>query len=186
MQQQSTFDNSLRLIVHRITRSSSILPPVKTWIFSLWLLACFAILILSVGFSSNFLTFQPVHLSWLIVIRFMGITLIAPATVEEVFYRVILLPHKSERATFRTKCIWGSISLTAYICGHPLNALTFYPAGFPTFINPVFLLATALLGLICMMVYWRSGSLWPPVIIHWLVVVVWLLLLGGYGKLHQP
>lgn len=186
MQQLNTFDNYLRIIIRRITLASSILPPVKTWMFSLWLLVFFAILILPLGFTSNFLNFEPVHLSWLIVIRFIGITLIAPATLEEVFYRVILLPHKSEKATFITKCIWGSISLTAYIFGHPLNALTFFPAGFPTFTNPVFLLATALLGLICMMVYWRAGSLWLPVIIHWLVVVVWLLLLGGYGKLHQP
>jgi predicted Abi (CAAX) family protease len=185
MQQINPLGYGLRFILNRITQAFSILPSRKTWIFSLGLLVLFAVLIVPVGFNSKFLTFEPVHLSWLTVIRFIGLTLIAPAIVEETFYRVILLPHKSERTTFRSKCIWGSISLITYIIGHPLNAVTFYPSGFPTFMHPVFLLATALLGLICMIVYWNSGSLWPPVIIHWLVVVVWLLLLGGYGKLHQ-
>ncbi|HEY9672655.1 MAG TPA: CPBP family glutamic-type intramembrane protease [Waterburya sp.] len=186
MQLLNTFDNCLRIIFRRIIQAYSILPTVKTWIFSLWLLLCFAIIILPLGLASKFLTFEPVHLSWLNVITLIGIALIAPAIREEVFYRVILLPHQSERATFKTKCIWGSISLIVYIVAHPLSALTVFPSGFPTFTNPVFLLAAALLGLICMTVYWRSGSLWPPVIIHWLVVVLWLLLLGGYGKLHQP
>lgn len=185
MQQLNTLDNCLRILIRRITQAYSIRPPVKTWIFSLWLIAFFAILILPLGFTSRFLTFEPVHLSGLMVVRVIGIALITPAIVEEVFYRAILLPHKSEQATLRTKCIWGSISLMVYIFGHPLNALTFFPSGYPTFMHPVFLLAAALLGLICMIVYWRAGSLWPPIIIHWLVIVVWLLLLGGYGKLHQ-
>ena len=184
MQQINPLGHSLRIIIHRITQAFSILPPRKTWIFPLWLLVLFAVIIVPIGFNSKFLTFEPVHLSWLTVIRFIGLTLIAPAIVEETFYRAIILPHKSERTTFRIKCLWGIISLTSYIVQHPLNAVTFYPSGFPTFFHPVFLFATALLGLISMIVYWESGSLWPPVIIHWLVVVVWLLLLGGYGRLH--
>ncbi|HAT13909.1 MAG TPA: CPBP family intramembrane metalloprotease, partial [Microcoleaceae bacterium UBA11344] len=29
-----------------------------------------------------------------------------------------------------------------------------------------------------------SGSMWPPVAIHWLAVTVWLLLLGGDRRLY--
>ncbi len=164
---------SLKIVIRRVTYAFSIIPPIKTWIFAFRLLVIFALIILPLGFISNFLSLEFVHLPGLTVSRFLVLTLVVPALVEEMFFRVILLPHKSESTTFRIKCFWGSISLTSYIFQHPLNAVTFYPSGFPTFFHPVFLLATALLGLICMIVYWTSGSVWPPVIIHWFVVVVW-------------
>jgi predicted Abi (CAAX) family protease len=33
------------------------------------------------------------------------------------------------------------------------------------------------------MAYWASGSGWVPVAMHWLVVFVWLMFLGGYDQL---
>ncbi|NES84982.1 MAG: CPBP family intramembrane metalloprotease [Moorea sp. SIO2B7] len=149
------------------------------------LLSIYAVIVLPIGFISHFLTFEVVDFTWFIIFRCVGITLIAPALLEELFYRVIILPHKLENSSNKAKLIWGSISLGAYILSHPLNAFTFFPAGLPTFIDPIFLLATALLGIICMTIYWQSESLWSSVIIHWLIVVVWLLFLGGYGRLHQ-
>lgn len=56
------------------------------------------------------------------------------------------------------------------------------PIGF--LFNLVFLLLAALLGFVCSVAYLQSGSLWTSVVIHWLAVVVWLLLLGGYKKLY--
>ncbi len=41
-----------------------------------------------------------------------------------------------------------------------------------------------LLILFTLIAYLQSGSLWTPVVIHWLAVVVWLLFLGGYRKLY--
>jgi predicted Abi (CAAX) family protease len=67
-----------------------------------------------------------------------------------------------------------------FLLHHPLNALTFYQAGSPTF-----LILANLLGLACTLVYWLTGSLWPPVLIHWIVVVVWLGWLGGLERLAQ-
>ncbi|NJL45630.1 MAG: CPBP family intramembrane metalloprotease [Leptolyngbyaceae cyanobacterium SM2_3_12] len=62
--------------------------------------------------------------------------------------------------------------------------MTIYPAAFFTFINPVFLLSATLLGFICTLAYWRSGSGWVPIIMHWVIVWVWLMFLGGYDRLH--
>jgi predicted Abi (CAAX) family protease len=81
--------------------------------------------------------------------------------------------------------VWGSISLIAYIVYHPLNALTFYRAGFPTFFNPIFLFSMTLLGVICTISYFKSGSLWLSAIIHWLVVVGWLIFFDGYRMLSK-
>ena len=39
----------------------------------------------------------------------------------------------------------------------------------------------ATLGLGCALIRWRTGSLWPAVALHWLVVVTWQTLLGGPG-----
>jgi predicted Abi (CAAX) family protease len=79
---------------------------------------------------------------------------------------------------------WGCLSLFLFVVYHPLNALSFFSRGIETFFNRIFLTLAALLGMLCSLTYLQSGSLWTPVVIHWLVVVVWLLLLGGYRKLY--
>jgi predicted Abi (CAAX) family protease len=76
------------------------------------------------------------------------------------------------------------LSLVLFVVYHPLNALTFYPVGRSTFMNPVFLLLAAVLGVACSIAYLLFGSIWPAVAIHWLAVTAWLLLLGGYRRLY--
>ena len=43
------------------------------------------------------------------------------------------------------------------------------------------LATTAIEGLGCALIRWRTGSLWPAVALHWLEVVVWQTWLGGLG-----
>jgi predicted Abi (CAAX) family protease len=76
------------------------------------------------------------------------------------------------------------MSLALFTASHPVNAILFSPTHRPTFTDPVFLVLAALLGLTCTLAYLQSGSLWPPVAIHWTAVVVWLLFLGGYRRLN--
>lgn len=68
---------------------------------------------------------------------------------------------------------------------HPLNALTFFPKANVTFLNYTFLSLTTLLGIICVIAYWQSGSVWLSVILHWITVITWLIGLGGYGRLYK-
>ena len=57
-------------------------------------------------------------------------------------------------------------------------ALLPHPSGAP---DPwPFLLQCALLGLACVLAYASTGSLWPPVLIHWLAVAAWLGPLEGH------
>ena len=65
---------------------------------------------------------------------------------------------------------------------HPVNALTFFPQGREIFFNPIFLSLATALGIACTVTYWQTGSLWIPVLIHWLAVVVWLVYFGGLKK----
>ncbi len=152
------------------------------------LLAGFLIVILGsmllLGFRSDFLKIEILKAPWKTIARILLITFFFPTVAEEILFRVLLLPHPAEKLSIAAQWLWGSISLVLFIVYHPLNALTFYPAALTVFKTPIFLVLVALFGIACIISYLQSGSLWLPVVIHWLCVVVWLLLLGGYSKLH--
>jgi|SRR6478672_247231 len=171
-------------IVQRLIAAISIFPGAGAWLYSATLLLIFTLVALPIGFYRGFLQVEVLEVSKEKLMGIIGVCLITPAITEELFFRVLLLPHPSENAAILTQALWGGVSLVMFIVYHPLNALTFYPSGRKTFFDPVFLLLAALLGIVCTLAYWQSASIWPPVIIHWLVVVVWLLLLGGYRKLN--
>ncbi|MEB3164685.1 MAG: CPBP family glutamic-type intramembrane protease [Prochlorothrix sp.] len=124
------------------------------------------------------------------------IALVFPALFEEILFRVLPLPLPDRMPTGAIAALpslpiappadlwlWPSLSLLLFILAHPLNALLFFPRRRSTFYNPTFLTLAGLLGLLCTLAYLQSGSLWPPVLLHWLIVVVWLLLLGGCRRL---
>jgi predicted Abi (CAAX) family protease len=107
----------------------------------------------------------------------------APALIEELLFRGLLLPHPIEGASISQIATATIASTLLFIIYHPVNALLFYPPGRPTFWDWRFLSLTGLLGMICAIGYLYSGSLWLPVIIHWVVVSSWILLAGGKAKL---
>ncbi|BAY08553.1 CPBP family glutamic-type intramembrane protease [Calothrix sp. NIES-2098] len=171
-------------IIHRLKKAISTIPAVSSWVNSILLLVFYTLIALPLGLYFGFLKFGLPQLTLEKIIQVIFICLFAPAIAEEIFFRVLLLPHLTEDVSTVKKILWGCISLAIFIVYHPLNALTAYPAGFPTFMNPVFLLQAALLGIACTIAYFQSGSLWPSVVIHWIIVVVWLLFFGGYERLN--
>lgn len=182
---QLRFYISIRLLRHRLVEAVSTRPTLQDWLFAAQLLVLFGIIVIPLGLLDGLMTLNPHDLPWrvkpLIILR----ALVFPAVVEEGFWRVLLLPHKTERMGNGKRWLLGLPILAMFVLMHPLNGMTFYPAAFTIFTNPVFLISTTLLGLICMMAYWRSGSLWVPAAIHWVIVVMWLLVFGGYAKLHS-
>jgi len=88
---------------------------------------------------------------------------------------VLLVPARDEAAR-----PWTSIALSTvlYVAWHPLEALTFLPKA-TMFLRPDFLACTAILGLGCALMRWRTSSLWPAVLLHGGFVVVWQTWLGG-------
>jgi len=98
-----------------------------------------------------------------------------PALAEELIFRGLLL---SWFATVSQRLgNWLSIGL--YVLWHPLQALTFGPPWSAIFLQPSFLFATFILGIILTHIRIVSQSLWPVIAIHWLLVLVWKLLFGG-------
>ena len=72
-----------------------------------------------------------------------------------------------------------AVSTLLFVLWHPLQAPIFGPGWARIVLNPCFLLAVGALGVAAARLYWKTRSIWPPVALHWLVVVGWKALLDG-------
>jgi predicted Abi (CAAX) family protease len=104
---------------------------------------------------------------------------IMPSLLEEAFFRGLMLPHRQWRLPPARRRLSAVTSVAAFVAWHPLNAATINPAAYPVFTDPVFLVLVALLGTACTLTYLKTGSIWVPVFIHWLTVVVWVYFFSG-------
>lgn len=159
------------------------IPTGEHWLLGAILLIIYGAIALIWGFRSDFLQFRllqsPSKIGQIIVTSFF-----APALIEEIVFRVLLLPQPTQNLK-QLPVIAVTINLLIFVVYHPLNALTFFPRGRKIFFEETFLSLASLLGLICIVAYWLSSSLWLPVILHWIVVVTWLIGLGGYNLLYK-
>jgi predicted Abi (CAAX) family protease len=173
-------------IVLRLWAGISTLPTMSGWLWGLGLLIGYGIIAGVFGFWSKFLTVDNrVDKSIWQNLRSLGHLFLMPALVEEILFRVLLIPHPIETASSTNTWLWSIISLFLFIIYHPLNALTLYPQGKPTFMDWRFLALTGWLGTVCTSIYLISGSIWLSVLIHWVVVWYWLKLFGGEKYLSR-
>jgi predicted Abi (CAAX) family protease len=174
----------LSTIVLRLWAGMVTLPHLGGWLAILGLLSAYSLVALPIGFISGFLTLNSCDRSIGKNMRSLLQLFFLPALLEEILFRLLLIPHPIETAISSDSYLWLVISLGLFIIYHPLNALTFYMPGNPTFMDWRFLVLTGLLGIVCAIVYLLSGSIWSAVFIHWLVVVAWLKVFGGDRWLH--
>lgn len=164
---------------------NAILTPMngQDWAIFLAILGVYTAIALPIGFKTHFLTItRHPPLPWWKTLLTVGRLFFLPALFEETV-RVLLLPHPAEGVSLIFWAFWAIASLVLYVVYHPINARTFYRAGYPTFTRMPFLVLCTLLGIACTLLYTFTGSLLALVLFHWLVVVVWLFPLGGLGKL---
>ena len=174
----------IEVIIERVLLSFSNIPSISDWLNTIVLLVIYALIAFSFGFSFDFLQLEH-QFAKNTVLRIIATSLFAPAIFEELLFRVILLPQPSENMPIGSILAWSITSLFLFIIYHPLNAIIFFPSGRETFFNPVFLGLATLLGLICTAAYLQTGSIWSPVFIHWVTVIIWLLCLGGMRRLKM-
>jgi uncharacterized protein len=99
--------------------------------------------------------------------------LIFPALGEELLFRALLISRERPGR-------WAlAISTLLFVLWHPLQVVTIGPPWARTFLDPWFLACTGLLGFALARIYAATGSIWPCVAAHWLVVFCWKALLGG-------
>ncbi len=177
----------LSTIVLRLWAGIVTLPNLSGWLTALGLLGAYSIVALAIGFKSGFLTvdrqFGSLDLPLIKKIGSLIHLFFLPAVFEEILFRLLLLPHPIEIAIAGDLYLWSAISLGLFIIYHPLNALTFYKVGRPTFMDWRFLTLTGLLGVVCTIAYLLTSSIWAAVIIHWIVVMGWLKVFGGDRRL---
>jgi predicted Abi (CAAX) family protease len=149
------------------------------------LLGAYAAVALALGRGTGFLPVQRPRVRPLGLMRQAMVLLLTPALVEETLFRAALLPHPLEGLSGWDSLSWGALSVGLFVAWHPLAGRLWYPQGRRLFDDGRFLLLAALLGVVCVIAYQATGSIWPPVLIHWLVVLIWLELLGGRTRLGQ-
>lgn len=130
--------------------------------------------ITALSFALGLARLDPLRLGW-IWLRYAGTFLIIPALGEEALFRGLLVTPRGEPMSPGA----GLAAVAAFVLWHPLQAITFGPPWAASFLNPAFLVVVAVLGTMLVWMYRRSGSIWPGVFLHWLVVAGWKLLFGG-------
>ncbi|MEH2001853.1 MAG: CPBP family glutamic-type intramembrane protease [Nostoc sp.] len=171
----------LSILLNRILVSLAV-PTLKDWLVIVLLLIIYSIIALPYGWKFGFLKIEVWSANWIDKCLLILRCLFLPAIFEEVLFRVVLLPHPSEITNWLQWALWVIMSLLLFILYHPFNTKTFFKAGISTFYNRVFLVLAAFLGIICTLAYTLTGSLFVIVLIHWVVVVVWLIVFGGIKK----
>ncbi len=155
------------------------IPHQKEWIL---LFLLFIVLLLTIGFISGFLKIKIINENLRTVFGLILVSFITPSLGEELFFRVLLLPHPYENASLKIQVICTVISIVAFIIYHPIQGLLWNSAGFHLFTQPIFLVLATFLGLICTISYLATGSVWISSLIHWLIVITWLTILDGFAK----
>lgn len=173
----------LQLLFERVITAGLTIPTLQDWLIAVGLVGLYTLVALPLGFRSQFIQVSPPK-SGRTIFTVCLVSFFTPGLLEEVIFRVLLLPHPSENSSAIALSGWIGLSLLLFLISHPLNAYTLFKAARPIFVMPIFLTLAGLLGIVCTISYLQSGSLWPPMVMHWLIVVLWLLFFGGHGKLY--
>lgn len=154
-------------------RVSPLRAPLKAWS----LVPFYAVFSLAIGFSSGLLDVEILSVKLASVLPFT--LFVFPSLFEEALFRGILIPRDTLQHGGKRMILAIGWSTFLFVLWHPFNAMIFNHAAMPIFLDPAFLLTVAALGITCGYSYVVSKSLWVPVLIHWVTVVVWVFFLGG-------
>ena len=171
--------NFLQRRGQELTLSLITKPSKADIIFSVTVALIYAAIALPVGLLTGFLKIHVLQMSTLTMVTLPVSLLVMPSFLEELLFRALMLPHKTRKNTAKKQVFLSLFSIFAFIAWHPLNAMTINAAAYPIFTDPVFLLLAALMASACTITYLKSGSVWIPISIHWITVLIWVFFLGG-------
>jgi predicted Abi (CAAX) family protease len=162
-----------------VKRGLTTLPKGSDLLFSVVVFLIYMSIALPLGFFSGFFTIEVLKTDiWVMTALPISLFFI-PSLFEEVVFRGLLLPHKEREVSTIRLLFYAVFSIALFIAWHPINAMTLNHPAFSMFTNPIFLSLAGLMAIACTITYLRTGSLWVPIAIHWLTVVVWVFLLSG-------
>lgn len=131
-------------------------------------------LIAAASLATGLARVAPLPIGW-IWLRYALILFVVPSLGEEILFRGLIVPPRDRQMS--PLAAIGAVA--AFVLWHPLQAVTVGPSWAATFLDPAFLVVVTILGGTLVWMYRRSGSIWPGVVVHWLVVAGWKLLFGG-------
>ncbi len=184
----------LSTILYRLWIAVATVPSGQDLLIT-WALFCgYCLVTIPSGLVNTFVNFEPIQVWWSLELYRSGLKLrnnrqaiklmlilLAWIILEELIWRVCLVPLRSETMTSQTRGIWISaawlMASARYIIG--------YRRWHPWFKERHFLVLAILLELSCILTYVLTASLWLTVLLHWLIVIIWLLPLGGQYQLQQ-
>ncbi len=171
----------MRLIMRRLKPSLLTLPDAKGWRLCALIGGLSLVLIAAMAFCGHMIRWQPQMHNWLL--RLISVMLV-PALGEELVFRGLLTPGLDDT---RRPVLWIALSVLMFMMWHVVEARTFLP-GAQLFLRPLFLICAGILGLACALMRYRTGSLWPAVIMHGLLVWLWQAVFAGpdIAQLMQP
>jgi predicted Abi (CAAX) family protease len=167
----------------RVVAALTTIPDRRAWGRCVLAYGVFLICALPVGLLTGLLHPSVPHIAPAVVLSTSAIAFVHPAFVEELIFRVLLLPREAASIGRGRLIASAASALVLYLAAHPLNSMLFRPQLRSLFESPAYLSLAALLGVTCTAAYWISRSIWPPVLIHWLTVIAWLYLFGGWALL---
>jgi len=151
--------------------------PLRSLKFSIIVTLIYGLIAAIVGLNSGLFKLDLIDSSFAFFLPFT--LFVFPSFLEESFFRGILIPNNTRERGLKYALVIALISSTLFVAWHPLNALTINKGAQELFLNPYFLFVAFCLGMTCSLSYIYSRSLWAPVTIHWLTVVIWVIFLGG-------
>ena len=169
----------LRVPLSRMSTAIQTWPDRRAWRDAALLMIVLAVIALPLGIVLGHLQFIWTDASPSEFAIFAGIAIVVPCFGEELLFRVFLVPHPQEVFPVWQRLGWSGLALLLFVAWHPLNGWLWKVSARSIFFDPAFLALAAVLGLICTIAYWRSGSIWPPLLIHWLALLFWKGCLGG-------
>lgn len=159
-------------LFRRLASAFATLPTARGWLESLGIAAAGLALMAAIAFRGGFVACAPHPAGW--PLRLLSVMLV-PALSEEAAFRGLLIPTHGES---QRPALWIGCGVVAFVVWHVVEATTFLP-GAHLFLTPAFLAAAGVLGLACALMRYRTGSIWPCVLLHGLAVFAWQVFLGG-------
>jgi predicted Abi (CAAX) family protease len=155
------------------------IPDGWDWLLTGAILLSFGAVMFAIGVSQGFLYWHPWQAPWYRQLGSWLKLLFLPALWQEYVFRVLLIPYPKDWIPEPIWWAWAFLALGIFVGGHWLYARSSRKTGYATIANPAAWILLTLLGLACTVTYRFTGSLWTITVLHWLVVSIWWLLLGG-------
>jgi predicted Abi (CAAX) family protease len=165
-----------RRLRYRLFAAFRTRPSARAWRYAIVLILFYCLVYLPIGFSQGLLSFSWPK-DWQTIVITVLTAFVMPGLDEEVIFRVLLIPHRTEPMRPLERRGWIVLSFLLFLGSHfihPWVPLFFW--------QPAFVIGAGLMGVVCTLSYLQSRSVWPPIFIHWFLVSNWLLFFGGLAK----